>query len=86
VFVQLAYTPLVVRYDGDALFDQCGRPFAIEKIFLDEEGSVLLAGKAGIALLDDRDLGRYAGGSERLAPIRRAEVAARFDFIPHPAP
>src|SRR6185436_4073554 len=28
VFVALAYTPLVVHFEGAALIDQCGRPFS----------------------------------------------------------
>src|SRR5919108_255593 len=27
VYVNLAYTPLVVHYEGEALVDHCGRPF-----------------------------------------------------------
>ena len=27
VFVSLAYTPLVIRFEGEALVDHCGRPF-----------------------------------------------------------
>src|SRR5829696_8350527 len=38
VYVQLAYTPLVVHYEGDAAVDHCGRPFGTEEAFLDEEG------------------------------------------------
>jgi hypothetical protein len=55
VFVALAYTPLVLHFEGEALFDHCGRLFQSEQAFLDEEGSVLMLGKAGIGLLDDRD-------------------------------
>src|SRR5216110_2510087 len=56
VYVSLAYTPLVVHYESDALHDHCGRPFAPETTFLDDEGSVLMQGAGTIALLDDRDL------------------------------
>jgi hypothetical protein len=43
VFVALAYTPLVVHYEGEgeALIDHCGRPFAPGSYLQDEEGSVL---------------------------------------------
>lgn len=85
VFVKLAYTPLVVHHDGEALIDHCGRPFAAKEIFLDDEGSVLMAGEAGIALLDDRDLARYADKGDALAHIRRSEVAQRYGFVPDPA-
>lgn len=86
VFVELAYTPLVVHYEGAALLDHCGRPFRSTQIFQDEEGSVLIAGEPGVALLDDRDLGRVAERADSLAHIRRAEVAAQFGFVPLPRP
>ena len=86
VFVKLAYTPLVVRHDGKLLLDQCGRPFVLKEAFLDEEGSVLVLGKPGIALLDDRDLERYADGADRLPRIQSHEVPKRFGFVPDPAP
>src|SRR5215217_3371689 len=38
VYVALAYTPLVVRYEADALVDHCGRPFTPREMFLDDEG------------------------------------------------
>lgn len=84
VYVRLAYTPLVVHYEGERLFDHCGRPFAARNAFQDEEGSVLLEGERGIALLDDRDLERYADLADRLPRIRRAEVEERFKFISNP--
>ena len=86
VYVQLAYTPLVVRYEGDALIDHCGRSFFPEKIFQDDEGSVLMQAKPGIALLDDRDLARHADESDSLQRITRSEVAARFGFVADPHP
>ena len=85
VYVTLAYTPLVVHYEDDRLFDHCGRPFASRNAFQDEEGSVLLEGERGIALLDDRDLERYADSADRLPTIRRAEVEARFGFRSNPS-
>jgi hypothetical protein len=84
VYVTLAYTPLVVHYQGDGLFDHCGRPFMCRNAFQDEEGSVLLEGDRGIALLDDRDLARYADSAESLPRIRRADVEARFRFVSDP--
>ena len=81
----LAYAPLVVHYQGDGLFDQCGRPFMAEDAFQDEEGSVLAGATAGSALLDDRDLARYADSAESLPRIRRADgCSARFHFVPTP--
>ncbi|HET7364432.1 MAG TPA: DUF2946 family protein [Burkholderiales bacterium] len=84
VYVTLAYTPLVVHYEGDALVDHCGRPFAARTAYLDDEGSVLVAGEQAIALLDDRDLGRYAESDGLLQRITRAEIPARFGFVQEP--
>ena len=86
VFVALAYTPLVLHFEGELLLDHCDRPFQAEQTFLDEEGSVLLAGESGIGLLDDRDLDRYADTANALARVRRAEVQGRFGFIADPSP
>jgi hypothetical protein len=84
VYVTLAYTPLVVHYEGERLFDHCGRPFTCTDAYQDDEGSVLLDGEQGIALLDDRDLARYAEQAEILPKIRRSEVEARFIFVSDP--
>jgi hypothetical protein len=86
VYASLAYTPLVVHHEGDSLVDQCGRLFAAERAYLDDEGSVLLEAAGRIALLDDRDLERYADEERRLEPIARSEVAKRFRFVPEPRP
>jgi hypothetical protein len=86
VYVRLAYTPLVVHYEGDALFDHCGNPFAADTCYQDEEGSVLISSKTTIALLDDRDLARFAESADCLPLLNRAEVPARFGFVPDPAP
>lgn len=86
VFVALAYTPLVVHMEGEALLDHCGRPFAPEQGFLDDEGSVLLRGAAGVGLLDDRDLALYEGRAAGLPGVPRAAVPERFAFVPNPAP
>jgi hypothetical protein len=84
VYVKLAYTPLVVHYEGDRLVDQCGRPFVTLAAYLDDEGSVLLEGETGIAVMDDRDLDRYADSTDKLEPIARADVPKRFGFVPDP--
>jgi hypothetical protein len=84
VFVRLAYTPLVMHYEGDALFDHCARPVEALETFLDDEGSVLIRSARGIGLLDDRDLARYVDLADRLPGIARGEVAARFGFVPDP--
>ena len=86
VFVALAYTPLVLHFEGEALLDHCGRPFQPERVFLDEEGSVLMSGKPGVALLDDRDLAAYADRAQGLPEIARAGVPERFGFIAIPGP
>lgn len=86
VFVELAYTPLVVHYEGEALLDHCARPFLLKNVFQDEEGSVLIEGGGGIALLDDRDLERLADRADALPRIARGEVAGRFGFVPEPRP
>lgn len=84
VYVKLAYTPLVVHYEGEHLVDQCGRRFLPLGTYLDDEGSVLLEGERGIALLDDRDLDRYADSAGEMQPIARRDVARRFRFDPDP--
>ena len=84
VYVSLAYTPLVVHHEGEPLVDHCGRPFAATQAYLDDEGSVLLAGAGCVALLDDRDLERYADDQARLVPIERAAVPGRFGFVREP--
>lgn len=86
VFVALAYTPLVVHLDAEALFDHCGRSFSPEQAYIDDEGSVLVAGQPGVGLLDDRDLAGYADRAEGLPRIARAEVPGRFGFAQNPAP
>jgi hypothetical protein len=53
---------------------------------VDEEGSLLIAGEGTVALLDDRDLERFAEGADTLARIASAEVARRFNFVADPRP
>jgi hypothetical protein len=84
VYVRLAYTPFVVHYEGERLVDHCGEEFPAAGALLDDEGSVLIHGGRGIALLDDRDLERYAETGERLPRIARAEVEQRFGFVSKP--
>ena len=86
VFVELAYTPLVVHYEGEALLDHCARPFSSRSFFQDDEGSVLVEGERAIALLDDRDLARLAERAESFPRIRRADVAQRYGFVAEPRP
>jgi hypothetical protein len=86
VYVALAYTPLVVHYEGDELRDHCGRAFAARATYLDDEGSVLIEGEGVIALLDDRDLARYADSGPSLQRIMGAEIQDRFHFLKDPRP
>jgi len=86
VYVTLAYTPLVVHYEGDELRDHCGRAFDARATYVDEEGSVLIEGNGVIALLDDRDLARYADSGALLQRITSAEIAGRFGFVKEPKP
>jgi hypothetical protein len=85
VFVSLAYTPLVVHFEGERLVDHCGRAYEGATVYQDDEGSVLIAGEHKIALLDDRDLARYAERAEELPRIAKAEVPKRFGFVQTPA-
>src|SRR5687768_5116185 len=85
VFVTLAYTPLVMHYEGERLLDHCGRPTQALETLLDDEGSVLIRGERGIGLLDDRDLERYAEIGETLPRIARDDVALRFGYVQNPA-
>jgi hypothetical protein len=89
VFVKLAYTPFVVRIEDGALVDQCGRRFESGERWLDDEGSLLVAGPCGVALVHDQDLALYAeiSGSTLDLPGRlaRGDVPARFGFDPDPA-
>jgi hypothetical protein len=86
VYVTLAYTPLVVHYEGERLVDQRARPFRAVGAFQDEEGSVLFEGEGSVALLDDRDLVRFAEAEASPRNIGRAEVASRFGFVQDPKP
>jgi hypothetical protein len=86
VYVTLAYTPFVLHYEGEALFDHCGAPVTALETWLDDEGSVLIRAEQGVGLLDDRDLERYADSGEQLPHILRAEVSGRFGFVTEPRP
>jgi hypothetical protein len=86
VFVTLAYTPFVMHYEGDALFDHCGQPVVARGTWLDDEGSVLIEGERGVGVLDDRDLERYADSAAQLKTLNRDEIQAHFGFVAAPAP
>jgi hypothetical protein len=86
VYVTLAYTPLVVHYEGDRLLDHRDRPFRPGASLQDDEGSVLLEGEGTVALLDDRDLVRFADTVHSLEHLGRGEVEGRFGFVADPRP
>jgi len=85
VYVKLAYTPLVLHFDGDLLYDHCGCPVQAAATYVDDEGSLLVLGQRGIGLLDDRDLARYADAADKLPLLARIEVETRFGFVSNPA-
>ena len=89
VFVSLAYTPFVARLERGRYNDQCGRYFEATGHWVDDEGSILVAGFSGVALLDDRDLGLFVAAQgdalDTLPRVLRSEVAERFGFIADPA-
>ncbi|TDV35146.1 hypothetical protein C7405_106178 [Paraburkholderia caballeronis] len=72
VYVELEYTPWVVRLSRDdsglpALTDQAGQPFVPAAAFVDDAGSVLFADgstPARIAVLHDHDLGLFSEHAE----------------------
>ncbi len=86
VYVRLDYTPLVVHFEGEALKDHCGRTFRAEGMYVDDGGSVLVAGEGTVALLDDRDLARVAERAGEFATLRAAEVPRKYRFAPDPGP
>jgi hypothetical protein len=70
VFVALDYTPWVYRLDdaGQGLLAHTGAvPRALEAVFLDDAGALLLKTEIGIGVLVDRDLSAFL---ERLADLR----------------
>jgi hypothetical protein len=61
VYVELEYTPWVVRLSRDehgaaTLTDQAGRAFVPVAAYLDDAGAVLFANGSSVALLHDHDL------------------------------
>lgn len=85
VYVKLAYTPLVLHFDGDALYDHCGCPVQAAATYVDDEGSLLILGQRGIGLLDDRDLARYADAAGGIPRLARRDLETRFGFVSNPA-
>ena len=86
VYVSLAYAPFVAHHEGEALFDQCGERIEPQQVLVDDEGSILIEGGRSIALLDDRDLERYAALADELPRIAAAELDRRYRFVREPRP
>lgn len=86
VFVSLDYTPQILRLaTPDRLETHTGQP--VERLthaWLDEEGSLLLYGEHGIALLDDRDLPALCAGLEGDVTAADAVLSLRWagDVLP----
>jgi hypothetical protein len=94
VFVELAATPWIYRYEQGGFVTHTGTPAGtISALWLDDGGSVLIEGGPGIGLLDDRDLpaflaactladGRAAGEGELLVLMAGdASVDVRHDGL-----
>ena len=86
VYVELAYTPWVVRLAADdtgvlALTDQAGGRFEPASVWVDEEGSILFAEADGgrIALLHDHDLDLFASHAALSDDGTRGEMRWRAD-------
>ena len=97
VFVTLAYTPLVMHYEGESLLDHCGRPTQALETFLDDEGSVLIrgeragepvAGFAQFAVADrapiEHHRGALGGTFGRFVESLRHRLERHFDAGRHP--
>ena len=83
VYVRLAYTPFVVHYEGERLFDHCGRG-RMSDALLTTKARCCSGASHGIGLLDDRDLDRYAdsGGAPAEDRPRRGCGALRLRLRP----
>lgn len=60
VFVKLTGTPWIFRRDGAGFVSHTGQPAgALQALYVDADGHLLLAAELGIGLLDDRDLAAF---------------------------
>jgi hypothetical protein len=76
VFVSLAYTPWVFRCVDDAFVAHTGQPAgAVEAVYLDDEGSILLKTALGIGILDDRDLAGFLAQCRTVDQLPADETA-----------
>src|SRR5438309_6848727 len=81
VFVALDYTPWVYRLDdaGQGFLAHTGAvPRALEAVFLDDAGGVLLKTEIGIGVLLDRDL---PGFLERVTDVRGRTVERLLEEV-----
>ncbi|QYD68541.1 DUF2946 family protein [Paraburkholderia edwinii] len=89
VYVELVYTPWIVRLAIDAtsgaltLTDHTGQPFAPAAVYVDDDGGVLFAGDAGdvsaaprVAALHDHDLDLFSEHAELSAD----GLSGKFDW------
>ncbi|MCB1926461.1 MAG: DUF2946 family protein [Rhodocyclaceae bacterium] len=86
VFVALAYTPWVLRFEQDALIRHDRRVFAQPTAALiDDRGSLLVLGADGIGLVDDRDLPAMLDRlcDDRGRPLADADVEAALEGDTH---
>jgi hypothetical protein len=74
-----------MHFESDTLVDHCGCRVEVLGQYVDDEGSILVHGRRGAGLLDDRDLARYADSAEGLPRLAKSEVEARFRFVADPA-
>lgn len=101
VYVRLACTPYVFRFEGasadSALRDQCGGEVIATAAWVDEEGSLYLQSGKLLGLLDDRDLVRaaqaihedslwLAGRALPLGQVDARSLPATFGFDRDPQP
>ena len=81
VFVTLDYTPWVYRLDdaGEGLLAHTGAaPRALDAVFLDEAGALLLKSDLGVGVLLDRDLPAFV---ERLRDPRGASAERLLEEV-----
>lgn len=81
VFVALDYTPWVYRLDdaGQGLLAHTGAvPRALEAVFLDDAGALLLKTEIGIGVLLDRDLSAFL---ERFTDVRGRTVERLLEEV-----
>ena len=85
VFVALDYTPWVYRLDdaGQGILAHTGAmPRALEAVFLDDAGALLLETEIGVGVLLDRDLSAVL---ERLTDVRGRALERLLEDVAHGA-